>query len=377
MAVSVITYIVLVAFATSHFVLGHDVSKNNNCKKVLRQVPTAAAAHKGRELENSQTNVGYQVCTRVSCTPGDPQSKCCPAEYPLCLPQGCCPEDYPKICGKYCCEEESFCCSDEYCCKNEDACCGKEKCCLEQSPCCKQEDMSACCDKDSMGCCEGYGCVPPCPSQFDAIGCQLSSLSIDSETEKESLFTGGFCKFGKVLYRILRPDENPKLGIVAKNPLANKSVLSHVNCGGRLKYASQYISTTTSLEVARYYKIMGEQKGWTGLRIALIHLDKLPEGCKLKIVDLTTEENRNKYLGKAVCKNFAKASCEVLLECNVPIPCEVIDPPPKDDGSIKAARRELEAEHSLNKKGETERSLSFFLLSFFKFKIQCNQKKPK
>lgn len=357
MAVSVITYIVLVAFATNHFVLGHNVGKNNNCKRVLRQLPTAAASHKGQELEDLQTNVGYQVCARVCsfgscttyycpgdgicCTPGDPNSKCCPAEYPLCLPQGCCPEGYPKICGKYCCEEDSFCCNDEYCCKNENDCCGKEKCCLEQSPCCKQDGTSACCDKDSMGCCEGYGCVPPCPSQFDAIGCQLSSLSIDSEAEKESLFTGGFRTFTKDLFRILRPDENPNVGIVAKNPFADKTVLSHVNCGGRQKYKSQFISATTSLDVARYYKKKGEQKGLTGLRIAQIRLDKLPEGCKLEIVDLTTEENRNKYLGNAVCKNFAKASCEVLLVCDVPIPCEVIDPPPKDDGSIKAARREL------------------------------------
>ena len=69
------------------------------------------------------------------------------------------------------------------------------------------------------------------------------------------------------------------------------------------------------------------KKGLTGLRIAEIYLDDLPETCKLEKVDLTTEENRYKYLGNAVCKNFAKASCEVLLKCNVPIPCHVVDPP--------------------------------------------------
>ena len=357
MAAWVITYIVLVAFATSHFVLSHEVAKDNNCKKVLRQVPIAAAAQKGRELDKSPTNVGYQVCARVCswwscttyycpgdgicCTPGDPDSKCCPAEYPLCLPEGCCPEGYPKVCGKYCCEEDSFCCNDENCCKNEDACCGKEQCCLEQSPCCKQDDTSTCCEKDAMGCCEGYGCIPPCPSQFDAIGCQLSSLSIDSEAENESLLVGGVCRFSKQLYRILRRSENPKKGIVAKNPFAGKTVISHVNCGSRPKYESQYISTTASLEVAKYYKEMGKKKGLTRLRIAKIRLDKLPKGCQLKTVDLTTEKNRDKYLGNAVCKNFAKASCEVLLECNVPIPCEVIDPPPKDDENIADARQEL------------------------------------
>ena len=359
MAAWVITSIrfVLVAFVTTQFVLGHEGARNNNCKKVLRQVPIAAAVQKGRELTSDNSQPNYQVCARVCasgscttyycpgdgicCTPGDPNSKCCPAEYPLCLPEGCCPEGYPKVCGKYCCEEDSFCCNDENCCKNEDACCGKEQCCLEQSPCCKQDDSSICCVKDIMGCCEGYGCVPPCSSQFDAIGCQLASLSIVSEGEKESLLTGGVCRFAKNLFRILRPDEIPKIGIVAKNPLADRTVLSHVNCGSRPKYTSQYISTTASLDVARYYKKKGEEKGLSGLRIAQIQLDKLPEGCKLKIVDLTTEENRNKYLGNAVCKNFAKASCEVLLECNVPIPCEVIDPPPKANEKIADARREL------------------------------------
>ena len=78
----------------------------------------------------------------------------------------------------------------------------------------------------------------------------------------------------------------------------------------------------------------------TGLRIAEIDLDDLPETCKLEIVDLTTAENRDKYLGKAVCKNFAKASCEVLLQCDKPIPCHVVDPPKekiissKDSGEL-------------------------------------------
>jgi len=64
-----------------------------------------------------------------------------------------------------------------------------------------------------------------------------------------------------------------------------------------------------------------------GLRICKIDLDNLPESCRSGIKDLTSEENRDKYLGKAVCKNFAKKSNEVLLQCDKPIPCKVIDPP--------------------------------------------------
>ena len=129
----------------------------------------------------------------------------------------------------------------------------------------------------------------------------------------------------KPLWRILRPDEDPKVGLVAKDPQACKTVISHVNCGSREGYKSQYISTTASYDVALRYKAKGEEKGLTGLRIAEIYLDELPETCKLEIVDLTTEENLDKYLGNAVCKNFAKASREVLLTCNVPIPCHVVE----------------------------------------------------
>ena len=117
----------------------------------------------------------------------------------------------------------------------------------------------------------------------------------------------------------------PKSDVVAKDPQACKTVISHVNCGSREGYKSQYISTTASYDVALRYKAKGEEKGLTELRIAEIDLDDLPETCKLEIVDLTTEENRDKYLGNAVCKNFAKASCEVLLKCNVPIPCHVVE----------------------------------------------------
>ena len=126
-------------------------------------------------------------------------------------------------------------------------------------------------------------------------------------------------RFWKPLWRILRPDEDPKVGLVAKDPQACKTVLSHVNCGGNEWYQSQYISTTASYAAAQHYKVKAEGKGLTGLRIAEIDLYALPVYCKLEIVDLTTEENRDKYLGNAVCKNFAKASCEVQMQCANPV----------------------------------------------------------
>lgn len=311
-------------------VLGYEVIQDNGCHKVLLQAPNHTLAEKGK-LGSSK--VGYEVCAEVGgtiyycpgdticCTPGDPESKCCPEDHPLCLPEGCCPEGYPKVCGRYCCEEDSFCCNGENCCLYEEACCGEDQCCFEEAPCCDDGLFKTCCAKNILACCDGFGCVNPCESQFDAIGCQLSDLSLSSGSVE-----GSVCTFGKRVFRILRPDEIPKVGIVATNPFATRTVLSHVNCGSRPMYTSQYISATASLDVAKYYKSVGEKKGLTGLRIAEINLDNLPERCTLEIVDLTTEENRDEYLGNAVCKNFAKASCEVLLKCDVPIPCTVIDP---------------------------------------------------
>lgn len=321
-------------------VLGFKVIQDNGCKKVLLQKPNHILAEKG-DLSSSKVEVGYEVCAKICdpqgcttyycpgdeicCSPGNPNSKCCPADHPLCLPEGCCPEGYPKVCGQYCCEEDSFCCNGENCCTNEEACCGEDKCCTGKAPCCEYGESKECCDENLQACCDGYGCVAPCESQFDAIGCQLAGLSLSSDKVE----TGSLCRFGKELWRILRPDEIPEVGLTAKNPQATKKVISHVNCGSRKGYASQYISTSASYKVAQYYKAKGEKEGLTGLRIAKIDLDALPKHCKLKMVDLTTKENRDKYLGKAVCKNYAKASCEVLLECDVPIPCHVVDPPPE------------------------------------------------
>ena len=154
---------------------------------------------------------------------------------------------------------------------------------------------------------------------MDAIGYQLSSLSLNDKPSEAPYALPTILP--TTVYRILRPDENPD-GIVAKNPDTQKSVLSHVNCGSRLNYASQFISSAASLEVAKYYKKKGEEKGLTGLRIGMIEVDKLPPDCQ--IIDLTIEENRVQHLGNAVCKAYAKRSAEVLLRCSVPISCTVI-----------------------------------------------------
>ena len=320
---------VLVAYVFVHISEQYEVINENGCSKVLRRQHKVLTEAKKDDVSNVRGQICYETPSSIyycpgdgiCCTPGSPTSKCCPADHPLCVDDGCCPIGYPKVCGQYCCKEDSYCCG-ENCCIDEQSCCGEDQCCTQENPCCKNGEVNVCCNKYSMACCgEEYGCVEPCESQFDAIGCILLALNDDLEIRR---LTSSVSGPWKTLYRILRPNEIAK-ALLAKNPLADKTVISHVNCGSRAKYASQYISTTASLDVAKYYKEKGEEKGLTGLRIAKIDVSKLP--VSTVIYDLTTDENRDKYigLGPIVCKNFAKKSQEVLLVSKEPIPSEVIE----------------------------------------------------
>jgi hypothetical protein len=55
---------------------------------------------------------------------------------------------------------------------------------------------------------------------------------------------------GRVLYRVLRDDENPAVGLFAKDPGANQPIWSHVLNGSKEWYSSQYISSTRNLAKA-------------------------------------------------------------------------------------------------------------------------------
>lgn len=168
-----------------------------------------------------------------------------------------------------------------------------------------------------MACCgDEYGCVAPCDCPFEAVGCYVESTdSIIGVQAPPKVDCPNPLESG-VVYRILREVENCNTGLLAKNPAAEKTVLSHVNCGSKNNYASQYISCSSSIEVVNYYKAKLSPEA----RVAVIDIKSLPTGCE--IYDLTSEAERNKYLKNAVCKNFAKASCEVLLSCGTaPVPC--------------------------------------------------------
>lgn len=380
-----IACIILATFAASWFALGQELDETQNrevhggkeqeadrdqgheadgggdqstSRSREMQERTSTISQRGKQLRSRLTS--EQVCHRhcnfwgcttyfckdgVCCTPGSKHSNCCPNETPVCVGEDkCCYTDLPKPCGDLCCETDSFCCEEEVCCKDENSCCDQQ-CCIEDAPCCRHADTKKCCSVETMACCEEFGCVAPCESQFDAIGCQFSDdgelsdngelpdggelqegpeVSDNENVEEPEAKSREVRALGVKLYRILRPDENPQ-SIVPKDITAEKTVLSHVNCGSRPGYVSQYISTSASLDVARNYKQKGEDKGLTGLRICEFDVNYLVErACQL--FDLTEEANRNLYLGRArMAKNFAKASQEVLLICPFPVECTVIE----------------------------------------------------
>lgn len=113
------------------------------------------------------------------------------------------------------------------------------------------------------------------------------------------------------VYRVLRPEENPKLGLFAKNPERNITIEGHVLNGSKPNFhGSQYISTTTDYNVAKAY---AQQDG---SRIVKIDLNKVPD--TVNIYDLSTKVGQDVYLKGITSKNWANSSKEVLLEGTIP-----------------------------------------------------------
>jgi hypothetical protein len=102
----------------------------------------------------------------------------------------------------------------------------------------------------------------------------------------------------------------PTNGITAKNPNATYKVEGHILNGSKENFKSQYISTTTDINVAQKWA----QKD--GCRIIEIDLNQLPQGTK--VIDLSTDAGRAANLKGVTSTNWAKASSEVLIEGYIP-----------------------------------------------------------
>lgn len=146
----------------------------------------------------------------------------------------------------------------------------------------------------------------------------LETPEIKSATNNESIENRNIARPRNVkvgdtkqdyVYRVIRPDEDPHLGLHPKNPDRNMTVEGHIVSGSR-NNGSQYISTTTDYDVALQY---AERDG---CRIVKIDLNKVPDD--VKIYDLSTQTGRETYLKGRTANNFATASKEVLLEGDIP-----------------------------------------------------------
>jgi hypothetical protein len=114
-----------------------------------------------------------------------------------------------------------------------------------------------------------------------------------------------------IVYRVLRPDENPAIGLFPKNPNARASLRYHVRYGSRPGVQTQFISTTKSLAKAR------EWARQTGARIVAIDLEKVARS-GARIYDLTKKSVANKYLRDLPARNLAKGMQEVVIRGSIP-----------------------------------------------------------
>jgi len=107
---------------------------------------------------------------------------------------------------------------------------------------------------------------------------------------------------------VIRPDEDPSVGLTPKDPTANVSVDEHVRFGSRPGFESQFISTTKNLDIARAWAAR------SGNRIVSIDLSQVDS----PIIDLSTYQDRAYYLLDSKGRGYAMRSEEVLINGDVP-----------------------------------------------------------
>lgn len=124
------------------------------------------------------------------------------------------------------------------------------------------------------------------------------------------------CVFLKILYRLLRPDENPKKGLKAKDPFSTVSVKSHVSFGSRGP-DSRYISCSRS---KKSIKLFASHSTTNPKRIVKLKIDENDRKIK-RIIDLTDEDELEKHELSEQGMNFARKFQEVLIEGEVSAEC--------------------------------------------------------
>ena len=127
----------------------------------------------------------------------------------------------------------------------------------------------------------------------------------------------------KKLYRVLRDDEDCNVGLLAKDPTEQKTLVSHIAEGSSRGYTSQFISMTSDLDKTDKINNLKKNKS----PVVVVNLADLKQHCT--IYDLTTQKQRDALLpnnndGKKA-KAYAAAWCEVVVACgSTRIPCAKI-----------------------------------------------------
>lgn len=122
------------------------------------------------------------------------------------------------------------------------------------------------------------------------------------------------------LYRVLRPDEDPKVGIIAAAPLSSASVSEHVECG---RLPTQYISTCATESSAIQFANLGLIHGdLSPERIITIDVDLLKASSYVSFIDLTNDYIRNRHISLfSTANHWASDWDEVLITGSIPASC--------------------------------------------------------
>ncbi|KAK3609266.1 hypothetical protein CHS0354_001864 [Potamilus streckersoni] len=122
------------------------------------------------------------------------------------------------------------------------------------------------------------------------------------------------------IYRVLAENEDPKQGLVARDPTAKIKVVQHIL--GQRK--SQFISTTATLDAAKMFVGLVKKKfPKQNIRMVKIDVEKLMKEKDVAIIDLTNTKILETYLPEnaKMARNWAIKYKEVLVKGKIPAHC--------------------------------------------------------
>lgn len=354
---SVSLILLLCAISSSAAKSKSYLQQNKMCRQTIR------GPDHGFKLLNATTMLCAEVCTifecteyfcvdGVCCTPGSPESLCCPDDHPLCVAEGCCAAGHPEVCGDLCCTITSTCCGDDccdtaegevccgvkccdagktccagsccdegdkccgtHCCKVSESCCGNSCCdsntetccggsCCENGNCCNDK----CCDGSNQVCCGGIGCNNMCPSIFEIKPCPGPSEKIVLKNVRNERSSKERHKPVLELYRLLRNGESCTT-MVSEAPTASYAVQDHILCQPNIK--TQYLAFTSNLSLATTWYHLYKTKNSTG-GLAKVAITSIPSTCT--IYNLTDPLIRPKYLTNSLAVKKAVAQSAYLVD---------------------------------------------------------------